>query len=478
MNFMPEAGAQRFLHTIDGASVDSPSHASVIDPATGEAFARAPEATVEQLNAAVGAARRAAAAWAQVPVERRRRTLGGVADVLRKNCRELASIVVFEQGKPMARALDEVERSARQLELLLEIELRDEEVVDSMGRPVRLRWRPLGVVGAITPWNMPLVLLVPKLGHALYTGNAIVVKPSPFTPLSALRLGELLLPLIPRGLVNVVSGDAAIGRLLAEHPDVQKIAFTGSVPTGRKVMASAAANLKRLTLELGGNDAAIVLDDVDPQKVAGRLFAAAFANSGQICMAIKRLYVQDGVYDEICQALVSLARSCRMGAGAAPESQMGPVQNSMQFDILRGLLASVEASGGEILTGGVREGTGGYFVEPAIVTGLREGSRLVDEEQFGPVLPVLRFADEADAIDRANATEFGLGASVWSGNPARAAHVADQLQAGSVWINHHMGSDARIPFGGVKQSGLGRQYGIEGLRSFMEVQAFYAPAPM
>jgi acyl-CoA reductase-like NAD-dependent aldehyde dehydrogenase len=468
----------RFMNTIDGRSRDSLSRLPVINPATGEVFCDVPEASIADLEDAVRAAANAQPAWASRAPAERRTIIAKIGEVLRDNQRELASLIVLEQGKPMARALDEVNRAAQQLDLLLRIELQDDEVVDSNGRAVKLLYRPLGVVGAITPWNMPLVLMVPKIVHALYTGNTIVVKPSPFTPVSSLRLVELAAPLLPAGVLNIITGGGEIGQRLVEHPDVQKIAFTGSVPTGKRVMASAAATLKRLTLELGGNDAAIVLEDVDSKAFASRIFQGAFANSGQVCMAIKRLYVHEAIYEEMCGALADIAKSSIVGDGAIEGTQMGPLQNKMQYDLVASLIDDARQSGGRILSGGVMQNGGGYYIQPVVVADLKEGSRLVDEEQFGPVLPVIRFTDVDDVVTRANSTQFGLAASVWSNDVNRAEAVAARLEAGSVWINHHIGADVNIPFSGAKWSGIGQQYSLAGLRGFMQVQALYPPVPL
>lgn len=475
----PDSSTHRFVNTINGRAVDGESRIEVINPATGRVCATVPEATAEHLQLAVAAARRAQPGWAALDVAERRRIVGLIGQVLTDHRSELANLLVQEQGKPLARAFDEVDRAAKQLELLLAIDLHDDETVDSLNRPVRIQYRPLGVVGAIAPWNMPLVLSVPKIVHALYTGNTVVLKPSPFTPLATLRMGELVAPLLPPGILNVIAGGNDIGRLMSEDPGIDKIAFTGSVQTGKHVMRSAASTLKRITLELGGNDPAIVFDDVDPVKIAPRLFAAAFANSGQICMAVKRLYVHERIYEALCQALAAIAERTVVGDGAAAQSQLGPVQNKMQFDLVRSLLDDARAAGGRVLGGPDKvAGQPGYCMRPLIVADLKEGTRLVDEEQFGPVLPVLSFSDTEDVIRRANATQFGLGASVWSRDLARAQHVADRLDAGSVWINHHIGTDVCVPFGGAKLSGFGCQYSLEGLRRFMQAHAVYSPVSL
>ena len=475
---LPDVQSHRFVNMIDGAPRDSEVRIPVINPATGQQFCTVPEASIADLNDAVRAAKRAQYEWAALGQDERRTLISKIGNVLFDYQMELASLLVLEQGKPMARAQDEIARAAQQLELLLKISLHDDEVVDTNGRTVRLHYRPLGVVGAITPWNMPIVLAVPKIVHALYTGNTIVVKPSPYTPVTTLRLIELVAPFLPAGVLSVISGGGKIGQAMVEHPDIQKISFTGSVPTGKRVMASAASTLKRLTLELGGNDPAIVLADVDPQKFAVKIFQGAFANCGQVCMAIKRLYVHEDIYEEMCNALAEIARSCVVGDGALEGIQMGPLQNKAQYDLVSSLIDDLGRSRARVLSGGVSAGEAGYFIQPMVVADINDGARLVDEEQFGPVLPVIRFSDIDEVITLANASDFGLGASVWSSDIDQANAVAARLEAGSVWINHHIGADVNIPFSGAKYSGIGQQYAITGLRAYTQVQALYAPVPI
>ena len=316
----------------------------------------------------------------------------------------------------------------------------------------------------------PIVLAVPKITQALYVGDTIVVKPSPYTPLTTLRLGELAQRVLPPGVLNVVAGGNDLGQWITEHPGIDKISFTGSVATGKRVLASAAGTLKRVTLELGGNDAAIVLDDVKPAEVAPRIFQAAFVNSGQVCMAIKRLYVHDSIYDAMCDELVALARKARVGDGFDPDVTMGPVQNKMQYERVLGILEDTRRSGARILTGGNPLPGDGYFIEPTIVADIAEGTRLVDEEPFGPVLPVIRYTDIDDAIRRANDTRFGLGGSIWTNDLARGEALAARLEAGTAWVNQHVGTEAGVPFGGCKESGLGREYAELGLKGYMEAQ--------
>lgn len=357
------------------------------------------------------------------------------------------------------------------------LEIRPEVLRDDAQGRVEIRYRPLGVVGAITPWNMPLALSVPKIAHALYAGNSIVLKPSPYTPLTMLRLAELSRSLFPAGVLNVLAGGNELGQWMSEHPGIAKISFTGSIPTGRRVMASAAGNLKRLTLELGGNDPAILLPDADVQAIAQRVFDAAFVNCGQVCMAIKRLYVHDSIHDAVCEALATIAGKVRVGDPFDPATQLGPVQNKAQFETVKAILADTHARpGARILAGGGTLDRPGYFVQPTIVADVAEGARIVDEEPFGPVLPVIRYKDIGDAVERANAGPYGLGASVWGTDVESAIAVAGRLHAGMVWVNRHMGADPLAPFGGARQSGFGRQYGLKGLQGYMEAVTLFLPA--
>lgn len=448
----------------------------VVNPATGQACARAPRADREQLDAAVAHARAAQPAWGGTPPAQRREALRGLSRVLRANADELAALITLEQGKPLAAARAEVERSAMLVEQFTSLPIEPEVLREDAGGRVEVRYRPLGVVGAITPWNMPLALSVPKIAHALYAGNAIVLKPSPYTPLTILRLAEHARGLFPPGVLNVLASDNAFGQWMSEHPGIDKISFTGSIPTGRKVMASAAANLKRITLELGGNDPAIVLPGSDVGAIAQRLFDASFANCGQICMALKRLYVHDSQYEAVCEALAAIARGVRVGDPFEPGTQLGPVQNRAQFETVAAIVEDARTRpGARLLAGGRPSGGAGYFFQPTVVAGLAEGSRIVDEEPFGPVLPVIRYSDVDDAVRRANAGPYGLGASVWGPDPEAAAEVAGRLHAGMVWVNRHMGADPLAPFGGARQSGIGRQYGLKGLQGYMEAVTVFLP---
>ncbi|MBN8885687.1 MAG: aldehyde dehydrogenase family protein [Rudaea sp.] len=467
---------QGFTHTIDGKAEAGATAFEVINPASGEAFALCPDATREQLDRAVAAARRAFPEWRRTPQDRRREALRAFGDAVKARTEEIATLLTREQGKPLQRAREEIQRALVNLDGILATKLETELLRDDARGRVELQHHPLGVIGAITPWNVPVLLAMPKIAQALYTGNTIVLKPSPYTPLTTLLLGEIARAHFPPGVVNIVAGGNALGAWMTEHPGIDKISFTGSVATGKRVMASAANTLKRVTLELGGNDAAIVLDDVDVKAVAPKLFWASFGNSGQICQAIKRLYVHDSIYEELCAALVAVANTVKVGEGFEEGVLVGPVQNKMQYERVLELLADTKKQNGvRILCGGDALPRPGYFIAPTIVADIAEGTRLVDEEPFGPVLPVIRFSHVDDAIRRANDSRFGLAGSVWSADPARAKAAAEQLEVGTAWINHHLGVEPDVPFGGFKESGIGREYGVDGLRHYTEIRAVSKP---
>lgn len=463
-------------HTIDGNSVAGTQFFDVINPATASAFAQAPDASPAQLDQAVQAARRAFARWRVLPQERRRELLLGFAAAIRSETESLAPLLTREQGKPLAASRNEVQMTAARIEALVSFELTSETLrSDERGRVV-LDYQPLGVVGAIAPWNSPLVLAIQIAAQALVAGNSVIVKPSPFTPLATLRLGEIAGRILPPGLFNTLSGGNELGRRMTEHGGIDKIGFVGSVATGKRVLASAAAsNLKRVSLELGGNDAAIVLADVDVEAIAPRLFWGAFINSGQRCMAVKRVLVHEAVIDRLGAALAQLASQAKIGDGFEPGVELGPVQNRPQYERVLGLIKDALARGGRALAGGRALDRPGYFIAPTLITGVAEGTPLVDEEQFGPVLPLLSFTEVEEAVARANATRFGLGASVWGADPDHAADIARRLEAGTVWVNTHGGAAPDIPFGGFKESGVGRGMGLIGLRSYTEARVLHLP---
>jgi acyl-CoA reductase-like NAD-dependent aldehyde dehydrogenase len=301
----------------------------------------------------------------------------------------------------------------------------------------------------------------------------MVLKPSPFTPLATMKVVEILRDVMPPGVVNVVSGGDELGAWMTGHPVPRKVSFTGSIETGKKVAVSAAPDLKRVTLELGGNDPAIVLDDADPAVVSKAIFAGAFNNNGQVCSAIKRVYVPEALYDDVVGGLVAQASAVKVGDGTEPDSKLGPINNAPQFERVKELVGDALSHGARAAVGGHAMDRPGYFFEPTILTGLSDGTRIVDEEQFGPALPVISYRDLDDAVERANATHFGLSGSVWSADSDRAADIAGRLECGTAWVNTHLALAPQQPFGGFKWSGVGVENGPWGLAEFSEIQVVH-----
>jgi len=455
--------------TIDGAGVAGHPGTQVVDPATGEPLVACPEADLDLLSAAVAAAQRALPGWSALPWEDRSRKLGEFAEALVADRDALAAILTLENGKPLRLAHAEIDGAEYMIRTVAGVRLPPRTISGPPDRRIELHHRPLGVVGAIAPWNVPVGLVVVKIAAALVTGNTVVVKPSPFTPLSALRVGQIARGILPPGVVNVVAGGPELGRSIVRRPEIAKISFTGSTATGKDIARTGADTLKRLTLELGGNDAAIVLADADVAKTAQRIFATAFNSVGQFCGAVKRLYVHRDVAAQLVGALAEQVQAVRIGNGFDPASTMGPIQNRPQFERVTGLLDEALTLGGSVVTGGHRRPPG-YFLSPTLVTGVAEGVRLVDEEQFGPVLPIMIFDDLEDVIGRANGTLYGLGASLWTGDLERGYRLAERLEAGSVWVNQHGAFTAAVPMPFAKESGLGIDYGEEGVTEFTQRQ--------
>lgn len=452
---------------INGELVAGASTFDVINPATAAVVAACPRADRGQLNEAVAAAKAAFAGWAARPLSDRSRLLLQLAGALDESADSMARLLTTEQGKPLVQASRELARSVDAIRAMAAMELPVQVLKESANERILRQHVPLGVVAAITPWNSPLLLLMVKVAPALLAGNTVVIKPAPTTPLTTLRFGELCARILPRGVVNTITDQNDLGDYLTRHPDVAKVAFTGSTATGRKVMAAAAGTLKRLTVELGGNDAAIVLDDVDPRAIAPRIFNGAMVNCGQVCFAIKRVYADRSIYDALCDELARLANAAAVGDGLKQGTDIGPVQNEAQFERLKRLLEDTRAHG-RIIAGGAAIDRAGFFIRPTIVRDISDDTRLVREEQFGPILPVLSFSNIDEAIARVNDSEYGLGSSVWSSNEKRAYDVALQLQSGIVWINKHLDLPTDVAVQGTKQSGFGAELGEEGLREFTQ----------
>ncbi|MEV8227686.1 aldehyde dehydrogenase family protein [Streptomyces sp. NPDC079167] len=435
----------------------------VLDPATGEVFDEAPRQQPGELDAVVGRAHEAWLGWRSDPAVRSAALLAA-ADAVEEAGTDLAPLLTREQGKPLAESYAEIARTAARLRYFAERTAPRPRLLTD-GRPMRseIRWRPLGPVAAITPWNFPLQLAAAKFAPALAAGNTMVLKPSPFTPLATRLLGSVVSTALPEDVLTIVTGPEPLGARLAAHPGIRHVTFTGSVPTGRAVAQGAAASLARVTLELGGNDAAVLLDDVEVERIADRLFWAAFRNCGQVCMAVKRVYAPVRLYDQVVEALAERAKSVVLGAGLDPATQLGPVNNAPQLARVGDYTARALADGARAVAGGHRLDRPGYFFAPTILADVPAASPVVTEEQFGPVLPVLPYGSTDEAVEAANDTGFGLGGSVWGTDLDRAEEVAGRLECGTAWINHHAELSLDQPFAGSKESGVGVAGGPWGL---------------
>ncbi|CDO61178.1 Aldehyde dehydrogenase [Candidatus Phaeomarinobacter ectocarpi] len=460
---------QAYKLLIGGNLVDGDSTMDVVNPATEDVITKAPRASEAQLNDAVAAAKAAFPAWAETPIEQRRTVINAIANAIEAEAEDFARLLTQEQGKPLPDATGEVLGTVAFMRYFATLDMPVKVLDDNEGRRIEAHRKPLGVIGAIVPWNFPMILMAFKLPPALLAGNTLVLKPAPTTPLTTLKLAGILKEIVPAGVVNVITDANDLGAPLTAHPDIRKVSFTGSTATGAKVMEGAAKLLKRVTLELGGNDAGIVLDDVDPKEAAPQLFQSAFQNSGQVCIAMKRLYVHESIYDEMCAELAKLAEEAIIGDGLEQGTQLGPLQNKMQYDKVKDLIEDARGSG-NIIAGGTTPDQKGYFIRPTIVRDIEDGTRLVDEEQFGPVLPVIKYSDADDAVARANASPYGLGGSVWAKDTDRAYALADKMDAGTIWVNKHAELDPMIPFGGSKMSGVGAELGADGLEEFTQLK--------
>ncbi len=462
--------------TINGKPITGERSFSVLNPATGAEVARAPNMGADELNAAVAAAKAAFPAWSAKSDQELQAACAAVTARIEAHAEEIAQLITLEQGKPLngLGSRWEMGGTVAWAGYTTALSLPPKILQDNSEGHIELHRKPLGVVGSITPWNFPVMIAIWHVMPALRTGNTVVIKPSPLTPLATLRLIEIMNEVLPPGVLNIVTGDDGafnIGAAMSAHPDISKIVFTGSCATGQKVMRSAAETMKRLTLELGGNDAGIVLPDADPQAIAEGLFWGAFINNGQTCAAMKRLYVHETIHDAVCDALVAYARNIPVGNGLEEGSVLGPVQNRMQFEKLSRLVRDARERG-KVLLGG--EPGEGLFFPPTIIAGLKNGDPLVDEEQFGPALPVIKYTSVDEAIAFANDSANGLGGSVWSSDISAAKAVAGRMQCGSVWINKHGAIQPNAPFGGVKASGFGVEFAEEGLQEYTNIQVVFA----
>ncbi|WP_256822671.1 MULTISPECIES: aldehyde dehydrogenase family protein [unclassified Pseudomonas] len=445
----------------------------VINPATGTAFAQCPAGSLAQLDQAVAAAQAAFKTWRHSTHALRCERLLAIAEAIEQDADALARLIVLEQGKPLELALSEVMGAAAWTRYAAAQQIPVELVEETPTQRVELHRKPLGVVASITPWNWPVMIAVWHIMPALRAGNCVISKPSSLTPLSTLRLVDIIARHLPHGVINCVTGEQGFGSAITTHPGIQKIVFTGSTATGQSVMRGAAGNLKRLTLELGGNDAAIVLPGTPVEEVAEAIFQAAFLNMGQTCAALKRLYVHESQYSAFADALTRIAARQVVGDGLAPGVTFGPVQNLEQLQLVEALVADAREHGARVLCGGARLERPGFFYPPTLVADVTDGQRLVDEEQFGPVLPLIAYQDVEDVLRRANAGDMGLGGSVWGPDVEQATAFASRLESGVAWVNCHARIQPNTPFGGSKMSGFGVEFGLEGLLEFTGQQLLF-----
>lgn len=458
---------------IDGVMQSGFTSFDVVNPATGEVFAQCPKADRAMLDQAVAAAKRAFPSWAAMPIEERASLVEQVADAVELRVKEFAALLTREQGKPLDQANGEVMGTVNVLRTVAKMRLETQVLSESHQKKVIEHRTPLGVVAAITPWNFPLILLANKFAPALVTGNTMISKPAPTTPLTSLLFAEICQSILPPGVFNILCDENELGAALTSHPDVAKVTFTGSTETGKKVLQSSAGGLKRVTLELGGNDASIVLDDVDPVQVAQKVFQGSMRNAGQICFAIKRVYVPETMYDVFCEELARLAKEAVVDDGANQGAQIGPVQNRQQFEKVSALIEDSKGRG-NIIAGGEPLNRAGYFISPTIVRDIADDAPLVRQEQFGPVLPVLKYSDVEELLQRVNDSEYGLAGTVWSNDVERAFEVARRINTGTVWINQLQALDPSIPFRGAKSSGIGGEAGLEGFHEYTQAHIISA----
>ena len=456
-----------YRNLIDGEMVDNGEWLEVLNPANEQAVGRVPACGKDELDRAVAAARRAFKDWKKTSSEERQKVVQGIAATIKENADELFRLLTSEQGKPHAQAQQEIYGAAGLAAAQSTLTLDDVVNQDDDTRLSRTRRVPVGVVGGIVPWNFPVMMAIQKIVPALVAGCTIVLKPSPFTPLTTLRIAELIKDVVPAGTVNIITGEDSLGPMITEHPDIDKITFTGSTATGKKIMEGASGDLKRITLELGGNDASIVLPDADVEKVAEQLFWSSFSNAGQVCIAAKRVYIHKDIYDDLSKAIAEYAKTVVVGDGSQQGTGVGPIQNKKQYERVLELIQDAKDNGYKFLTGGDKDPSGtGYYVPITILDNPPEDARIVAEEQFGPVMPLLKFDSIDEVIERANNSEYGLAGAVWTKDTDKGVEIAEQLETGTVWINEFMHLSPFSPFGGHKQSGVGAEYGLDGLKEF------------
>jgi len=466
----PSYDFTKFYNVVDGKPRDAKEHMNAYDPVKLEELWDVPCATKQDVDDAVVSATKAYKTWSKKTLAERQKYLRTTLDLYREYIPEFGNLLLKENGKPAVFANGEAGMIAGIFEYFLSLKLED-EVLELKDRTCIKRWVPIGVVGAILPWNYPMANVGTKMVPALLAGNTIIIKPSPFTPYSALKFVEIVQQVLPPGVIQVLAGDDRVGPWLTTHPGIGKIAFTGSVATGKKVMEAASKTLKRVTLELGGNDASIICPDVDVEQVAPKVVMGVFFNSGQVCATVKRLYVHQDIYEKFLAAAVKATKAIKYGDPSEAGTYLGPTQNKMQFTKVKSIYDDVREKGYKVAVGG--NISKGLFAEPSLVDNPPNDSRIIQEEQFAPMLPIQVWTDEEEVIERANGTLMGLGANVWSKSEDRARRIADQLEAGSVFVNAVEMLTFAAPFGGVKESGLGVEGGPEALKGYCNVKVIH-----
>jgi acyl-CoA reductase-like NAD-dependent aldehyde dehydrogenase len=443
----------------------------VIDPATEEAIDEVASASIDQVEEAVASSKAAFKAWKRTPAPERGEMMHALSAWIGDHTEELATILTHEGGKPLVENRDEMGWSASCLDFYAEIGRLERGRIVPSGEEGQLSLvfkEPFGVVAAIVPWNYPILLMAWKLAPALAAGNTVVIKPSPYTPLSTLKLCEGFAEVFPPGVVSVVTGEAEVGSALVEAGDVSLVAFTGSVETGKAVMHAAADNLKKVHLELGGKDAFIVCDDVDLGVAAKGAVWAAYLNTGQVCTSAERFYVMDDVYSDFVDAFVAETERLVVGDPMAEDTDIGPLVRAVQRDKVEAQIAAATSNGAKLLRGGERSHDRGFFLSPAVVVDVEDSMELMSKETFGPVAPIARVSSLDEAIERTNASEFGLGANVYTGRLDYMIKAMEEIDAGTVWFNDPLTDNEAAPFGGFKASGIGRELGSEGLDDFRQ----------
>ncbi|KAJ6188706.1 aldehyde dehydrogenase [Penicillium mononematosum] len=449
-----------FHNIINGELISTAVTQNGINPANKKPNSPVPVASHADLDKAVTAAQVAFEQWSRYPLEDRRRALFAYSDALNAEKEAFTSLLTKEQGKPLSQAAVEVDMAVAWIKGLASLELPEVVLEDTPERKIVQRFTPIGVSAAIVPWNFPVLLAIGKIVSALITGNSIIVKPSPFTPYTALKLAELAIPFFPKGLFQALSGDDQLGPWITMHPGIRKISFTGSTLTGKRVSAACAQNLKRCTLELGGNDAAIVCEDVDLDALIPKIAPLCFLNSSQVCMMIKRVYVHESIYELFRDRLVAHVKTLPVGDGAQPDVFFGPLQNEMQYHKALDLLNSISTEGLRLALGGTVNESGGYFIHPTIID---------NPPRYRPC----RRRRTEEVIARANAGPTGLGGSVWGRDLNRAQRLAARLECGSIWVNSHFAVAPHVPFGGCKESGTGVEWGVDGLKAYCNSQTVW-----